>query len=166
MFFKNLGGQMPTLPTQLRGPCFWIEYPYSIIQFFTLSCRSNKNKTVTTAADVLATSVSAEALLLSPTSVMGENESISSHSATTVLMAEAASSPMSPITLASVETGMAMHSAFNKSFWNKYRNKLGIIFLVPIYVTHKPQGKVHSAAFIIMVALLAQVPLQCRQFLF
>ena len=103
---------MPTLPTQLRGPCFWIEYPYSIIQFFTLSCRSNKNKTVTTAADVLATSVSAEALLLSPTSVMGENESISSHSATTVLMAEAASSPMSPITLASVETGMGHAFSF------------------------------------------------------
>ena len=60
---------------------------------------------MTTAADVLATSVSAEALLLSPT-VIGEvieADSLSSRSATTVLMAEVASSPMSPITLTSVE---------------------------------------------------------------
>lgn len=56
---------------------------------------SKHNRTVTTAADVLATSVSAEALLLSPPLTCESN----------VMMAERASSPMSPVThnLTSVE---------------------------------------------------------------
>ena len=79
------------------------------LSILSILCRTSKNKTVTTAADVLATSVSAEALLLSPTVIGGgRGEAVDSLSrgcsATTVLMvAEAASSPMSPITLTSVE---------------------------------------------------------------
>ena len=79
------------------------------LSILSILCRTSKNKTVTTAADVLATSVSAEALLLSPTVIGGgRREAMDSLSrgcsATTVLMvAEAASSPMSPITLTSVE---------------------------------------------------------------
>lgn len=55
--------------------------------------RTSKNKTVTT-ADVLATSVSAEALLLSSPPMYRSSRSS---------RAEAASSPMSPVTLTSVE---------------------------------------------------------------
>ena len=86
-----------------------LEKVIAYLSNLSVLCRTSKNKTVTTAADVLATSVSAEALLLSPTVIGGgRGEAVDSLSrgcsATTVLMvAEAASSPMSPITLTSVE---------------------------------------------------------------
>ena len=60
---------------------------------------ASKNKTVTT-ADVLATSVSAEALLLSPPTYRSRSQRAS--------QAEAASSPMSPVTLTSVEINETM----------------------------------------------------------
>ena len=86
-----------------------LEKVIAYLSNLSVLCRTSKNKTVTTAADVLATSVSAEALLLSPTVIGGgRREAMDSLSrgcsATTVLMvAEVASSPMSPITLTSVE---------------------------------------------------------------